>query len=188
MLNNFFDKFIFTNSLRYTHNNFYLMNIPFVIFPVDALNELFSKNDSDFNVKIYSAIKASVKNDLLKQFNIDFGLNGNKSLELVEQFFTASGWGNLQNVNLDLQKNHAIVSVSNSPFASELAGKISTESDHLIRGVLAGLFSYAFNEDVDCVETKCLCTGGEQCQFIIKPFKEFDLANPKTREQIEIKI
>ncbi len=188
MLNSFFDKFIFTNSLRYTHNNFYLLNIPFVIFPIDSLTELIAMNNVDFNIKLYSCIKKSTSNELLKQFNIDFGLEGDKSLLLVQQFFTASGWGNLQNINLDSGKKQAIVSVANSPFATQVNGKVSMEADHMLRGILAGLFSHAFKEDVDCVEVKCAAMGSEQCEFIIKPCHEFDLTKKQTREQIEIKV
>ncbi len=141
LLNNFFDKFIFTNGLKYKHNNFFLLNIPFLIVPREILSSISAQKNPELHRVIYSSVKEGVRDKLAKQFNLDFGLKGEKSLHLLEQFFTASGWGLVENVDVDLEKKQAIVSVKNSPIAAELRGKVDWEVDHFLRGILAGIFS-----------------------------------------------
>ena len=57
MLNTFFDKYIFTNGLRYTHYNFFLMNVPFAVVPVDVLVGLAKIEDLEANRQVYAALK-----------------------------------------------------------------------------------------------------------------------------------
>ena len=186
MLNSFFDKFIFTNGLKYRHNNFFLLNIPFLIVPREVLTAIASQKNPELHRVLYSSVKHGVRENLSRQFNLDFGLKGEKSLHLFEQFFTASGWGKISNLNIDPAKKQAVVVVDNSPIAFALEGKVDWEVDHFLRGILAGIFSVYFKADVDTVEHACLATGEERCEFIIKRFKEFDLTKKQSREQLSV--
>ena len=184
MLNSFFDKFIFTSTLKYTHNNFYLLNIPFVIAPVDSLIGIAGIQETDFQKKIYLAVKKSTFESLMKEFGENFGVEKNKELDLVNTFFTASGWGNIQNIDVQQESKKAIVVLENSPFAVALKGKTQIQADTFLRGSLAGIFSKIFSEDVDCVEVECAALGGERCKFIIKPKTEFDFSNKLVQSQL----
>ncbi|MDP6670211.1 MAG: 4-vinyl reductase, partial [archaeon] len=82
----------------------------------------------------------------------------------------------------------AIVRVGNSPFGNGLHGEVSKPCDHILRGVFAGVFSKAFNVDVDCVEVHCTAIGGNDCEFIIKKPDEFNLENKHVLSQIELDI
>src|SRR3989344_7579597 len=117
MLNSFYDKFIFTNGLKYTHNNFYLINLPFVILPVEALIGIANHTNADSKREIYYAIKNAVKDSLKKEFQVDFGVQGDKGLEFMETYFTASGWGKLEKADLKFEEARAIINVTNSPVA-----------------------------------------------------------------------
>ncbi|MFH1391660.1 MAG: V4R domain-containing protein [Candidatus Diapherotrites archaeon] len=185
MLNSFYDKFIFTNGLKYKHNNFYLINLPFVILPVDVLIGIAEVNDSKLNKEIYYAIKNSIKGSLNKEFQIDFGISGDKGLEFMETYFTASGWGKLQRTNLDFEKNRALISVENSPVAIN-STKAKLHADSFIRGFLAGIFSIYFKKDVECVEVKCKALGETHCDFIVKPIEEFNFEKKLVREQLKV--
>lgn len=187
MLNAFYDKFIFTNALKYKHSNFYLLNLPFVITPSDLFLEMLTLDD-DFQKKLYSSVKASVKKNLIKKFRLDFGFKGEKLVNFLETYFMASGWGEIKTVDLDLKNQKAIVKVSNSPFGSALHGKVSKPCDHLLRGIFAGVFSKAFEADVDCVEVHCVALGESDCEFIIKKPDEFNLENKNVLNQIELNI
>lgn len=186
MLNSFFDKFIFMNSIRYKHNNFFLVNLPFVILPTHVLAGIAEKHDKDLNREIYFAIKDSVKGSLKKDFKVDFGVEGEKGLAFMETFFTASGWGKLERNDLDFDKKRAMVVVTDSPVAA-MCKKAKAPVDTFIRGFLAGIFSIYFKKDVDCVEVKCSALGDQKCEFVIKELSEFNFKNKMTRDQLQIK-
>jgi predicted hydrocarbon binding protein len=187
LLNSFYDKFIFTNALKYKHSNFYLLNLPFVIAPSDLFLEMLALDD-EFQKKLYSAVKKSTKSNLIKKFSLDFGFKGEKLVNFLETYFMASGWGEIKTVDVDFKDHKAIVMVGNSPFGNGLHGKVSKPCDHLLRGVFAGVFSKAFNVDVDCVEVHCTAIGGNDCEFIIKRPGEFDLGNKHVLSQLELDI
>ncbi len=185
MLNQFYDKYIFTGGLKYTHNNFSLMGIPFAMVPVQLL--LFEKlaDDKEFTKKVYYSVKDSMVKSFKSEFGIDFKLEGTQGLLLAEQFFSASGWGLVSQNDLDREKKHAIMIVNNSPFALHLVGKSKGPADHLLRGVFAGLFSVFFEKKVDCVETECMALNAQRCKFVIKENHDFDFKNPLVRQQID---
>jgi predicted hydrocarbon binding protein len=184
MLNSFFDKFIFTSTLKYTHNNFYLVEIPFLIAPLESLIGLAGVQDSEFLKRIYLEVKKSTSEKLMKEFGANFGVEQKKELELVETFFSASGWGLIQNIDVEADGKRAIIVLDNSPFAAALKGKTQFAADTFLRGALAGIFCKIFNEDIDCVEAECAAISGERCKFIIKPKTEFDFNNKVVQEQL----
>jgi predicted hydrocarbon binding protein len=183
MLNRFFDKYIMTSTLKYTHNNFYLMNIPFFIMPVDILISLSSKKDISHHKELYTLFKESTKKNFMPKFN-GMGIGDKKELDFLKYFFTASGFGLVEIIDFDEESKRAIVVLNNSPFAAELKGKVDFAVDTLLRGVFAGIFSAILKEDVDCVEVECTALNDNVCKFIVKPKKEFDLEKNIVREQL----
>lgn len=183
MLNSFFDKYIFTSTLKYSHNNFFLVDVPFVISPTSILLNLASNPSPDFQKSVYVSVKSSSKDYFLQKIS-GLGVEKEKQLKFVEEFFVASGWGMIQIVDLSVDAKRAIVVLDNSPFASELKGKAQIPVDVILRGVLAGLFSKIFNENIDCVEVECAALNSEHCKFIIKPQSEFDFTNSLVKNQI----
>ena len=185
MLNSFLDKFIFTSALKYRHNNFFLVNMPFVILPIDMITEIAKKENKDLNLDLYYSVKEGIKKRLKTDFEKDFGVRGEKGLEFMETFFTASGWGKLERNDLDFEKKYAIVNVTNSPVANECP-KCELPVDTFLRGVIAGIFSIYFDTDVDCVEIKCSAQNQKSCEFIVKPLHEFNFENKITRMQLRV--
>ena len=185
MLNQFFDKYIFTNTLKYTHNNFYLVNVPFVIAPIDIFLSILKISDLDLHKKMYLAVKEDTKSNFLKRFS-ELGIDESKELDFVRAFFIASGWGMLQIIDHDKETKRAIVVLDNSPFATELKGKTDIPVDTFLKGVLAGLFSEIYKNDVDCIEAECFALGSKNCKFIIKPKTEFDLSKKIVQDQLPI--
>lgn len=185
LLNSFYDKFVFTNALQYRNNNFFLVNLPFVILPVDVLSFIASKEDSNLNYSLYSAVKQAVIANMKKSFEVDFGLEGEKGLSFMEAYLSASGWGRIERTDLDFEKGRCLVSVTNSPIASN-CNKARAPVDTLLRGLLAGLYSIYFNREVECLETRCSALGEQHCDFVIKTLEEFDFTNPLTRSQLRV--
>jgi predicted hydrocarbon binding protein len=187
MLNSFFDKYIFTNTLKYKNNNFFLLNIPFAIIPNELIVSISSQNNIEFNRIIYSMIKESTRKNLVRQFAFDFKIDRKKAMQLFETFFTASGWGKIQNIDTDFEGKRAILTVENSPVASSLKGKVNFPVDIMLRAIFAGIFSEVFEINVDCVESECVAAGGDRCKFIVKPENEFDLSKKAVRDQLPFK-
>jgi len=184
MLNSFFDKFIFTSTLKYTHSNFYLVDIPFLITPIETLVGLCGVQDIDFQKKIYEIVKKNTAENLMKEFGANFGGDKKKQTELVQTFFSASGWGQIQNIDLQSETKRAIIVVDSSPFAAKLKGKTQLSADVFLRGTLAGMFCKIFEDNIDCVEVECAALNFERCKFIIKSKIEFDFANKIVQDQL----
>lgn len=182
LLNSFLDKFIFTNALRYTHYNFYLLNVGFALIPIDVLVGLARVSDMSANRALYSAVKQHVSGSLVQSFNL--GLSLERSLLFLEEFFTASGFGLVKQVDVDHSNKRAIVVVDENPVARALQGQSAKPVDHIMRGVFAGVFSHLFQTNVDCVEHECLACGNQRCEFVIKKQADFDFSKEEPREQL----
>lgn len=185
MLNSFYDKFIFTNGLQYRRNNFFLLNMPFAILPIDILVGIAEKEDKELNIKLYYAVKESIKNAVRQDFQVDFGAQGERGLDFMQTFFSASGWGKIERTDLKPGLAHALVTITDSPVAKN-AKNSKNPADTFMRGILAGIFSIYFKKDVDCVETTCACQNANQCDFVIKPLAEFDFEKKIAREQLRV--
>jgi len=61
-------------------------------------------------------------------------------------------------------------------------------ADHIMRGILAAIFSNVFEEDIDCVETKCALNNEKECYFILKKQDCFDFSRPESGKQLNPKI
>ncbi len=188
LLNRFYDKFIYANSLKYKHNNFFLVDLPFLMCPAHILSGLLETNNPEFEKKLYIAIRESVAKHLIPSFGTEFGFKGKKMVNFLEQYFTASGWGSIKNVDLDFDAKQAIIMVSNNPIASMIHSKAKAPADHILRGIFSGLFSRVFEEPVDCVETHCCALGESSCEFIIKKQPLFDFSDKRVRRQLEAEI
>ena len=187
MLNSFFDKYIFTNNLKYRNNNFFLMNIPFAIVPVEVLVSIAMQNDAEVKRALYQSIKENTRKNLVRQFQLEFGTDKKKAIQLFETFFTAAGWGKIQSIDTNFETKRAILTVENSPVALALKGKVSYPVDIMLRSVFAGIFSEVFGENMDCVESECAAISGDRCKFIIKAEDEFDISKKIVRDQLSFK-
>ena len=183
MLNSFFDKFIFTNNLKYKHNNFYLVKLPFLIIPTELIASLTLSTDAEMDKKIYASVKETTRKKMIPQFTLDPDLTPDKTLKLLEDFFSAAGWGQIKNADLDPKKKRAIVVISHAP-RSLPKTKSDAPIHHFLRGILAGIFSDYFKTDMDCIETDCIAEGNRTCQFILKKAGKFDLTKEDAKEQL----
>jgi len=188
LLNKFYDKFIFANGLHYRKNNFFLVDLPFLICPAEVLVGLLELNDPEFERKIYYAVKKSVASRLIPAFGSEFGFKGSRMVDFLEKYFMASGWGKLSNVDLDIEARKAIVKVSNSALTTRLRKPVKMPADHILRGIIAGIFSAVFRESVECVETHCVALGESGCEFIVKKQHLFDFSDKRVRYQLEPQI
>lgn len=184
VLNNFFDKFIFTSQLRFKDSNFYVLDIPFVIVPVDILLGFSEMDDPTINKAVYYAYKSSAAKKLIPKFQA--GATKQKFLELAQAFFGASGWGIFKNIQIDEVNKRAVVVVSHSPLAKSLQGHSTRPVDHYTRAILAAIYSAYFETNVECVESECAALRPGDCTFILKPLAEFDFTKEETQRQLSL--
>ena len=184
VLNNFFDKFIFTSQLKFKDYNFYVLDIPFVIVPIDILLGFSEFDEPAINKAIYYAFKKSTLKSLIPKFKA--GATRPKFLELAQTFFAASGWGLFKNIEIDEVNHRAIVVLSHSPLAKALQGKVQHPTDHYTRAIMAAIFTEYFGFDVDCVENECFALHPGDCSFVIKPLREFDFTKEETQRQLSL--
>ncbi|MDP2666352.1 MAG: 4-vinyl reductase [Candidatus Diapherotrites archaeon] len=184
ILNNFFDKFIFTSQLKFKDYNFTVLDIPFVIVPTEVLIGFSEFDDPTINKAIYYAFKKSSQKNLFPKFKV--GATKTKFLDLVETFFAASGWGLPTNIQVDETNHRAVVVVSHSPLAKHLQGRVKNPVDHYYRAILAAAFSEYFGSNVECVESDCRALHPGDCTFLLKPLKEFDFTKEVTQRQLSL--
>jgi predicted hydrocarbon binding protein len=183
MINTFIDKYLFTNNLKYAHNNFYLGNIPFVFFPTNFLIELVASDKPEISKSIYEMVKKDARDHFFESVGVE-NVDGRKQLDFFVNFFTGSGWGKISVVDFSKESKRAIIVVDNSPFVEALKGKCTHHVDTFFAGMIAGAMSKIIGEDMDCVEVECAVAGAEHCKFIIKPKTEFDFSNPIVSAQL----
>lgn len=93
-----------------------------------------------------------------------------KDVELISTIIQASkatGWGIVEAKNIDFKRLSGTV-VVNDCFEALAREKKPYKVCHWIRGFIAGFTSIVFGQPVETVETKCLATGDEYCEFEIK--------------------
>ncbi|MFA6064919.1 MAG: 4-vinyl reductase [archaeon] len=188
LLNEFYDKFLFTANIEYRHNNFFMIKVPFLMSPINTLVGLAGVQDAEFHKTVYSEVKKSTFEKLMPEITARKHLEKEKTIKIVEDYFTASGWGLIQNVDLQMDEKKAIIVLDNSPFARKLKGKTKFPVDTFLRGTLAGMFSKIFDDDIDCVETECAALKGKRCKFIIQKSTKFDFTKPIVKQQLKLKV
>ena len=184
MFNDYYTRAVHGNRLRFENNNFFLDNIPFLFSPIDLLHRFVSSDDEMFERKLYYHVKDAVKHTLMKKFLLKDDLADLRKVRLLEEYFSASGWGFIRTLELDAKNKRAVALVSNSPIALALHGKVNYHVDHFMRGILAGMFSHIFREDVDCTELKCQALGHRQCEFLIKKNSEHNFSKKFVQRQL----
>lgn len=63
--------------------------------------------------------------------------------------------------------------IENAPTARELVGKVNGQTEHILRGLVAGIASAVLGQNVEAVEVECVATGSDRCKLVVGP--EVDL-------------
>jgi len=87
--------------------------------------------------------------------------------ERVLRFSWSLGWGRYELVKLDVRKKNYIIRVHDSIIAQNLKN-VDMPVDHLQAGILAGMLNHVFGKVVKIVETKCIASGDEVCEFVTR--------------------
>jgi predicted hydrocarbon binding protein len=90
-------------------------------------------------------------------------------IKTLQEIFNVYGLGEMLIQDIDNSSRKAIVAVRESTIAEEWLAKNKKRAKSavctLTAGVIAGMFSYIFKKEVDCIEARCKAQGGGHCLF-----------------------
>jgi len=118
------------------------------------------------HAQVYKGIKGqSLKN--IANLSKKIGKSDEGVIKTLQSLFEVYGLGKLEIMDLDNENKSAVLKIRNSTLARVQLKKAKSKTPvcTLTAGILAGIFSYIFNKDVDCFERSCLASGKEECNF-----------------------
>ena len=121
------------------------------------------------HAKVYSALKQVSLVDI-KKFGSKLGSGIGGVLKNIEDIFEMYGLGKLKVADLNNEKKKANLIIGNSSIAKAYAEKYGRGGNVCVitAAVLAGMFSYLFGKDVNCIEVSCGAGSGSSCKFVVK--------------------
>lgn len=172
-------------QLKFEEGNITLLGQDVVIFPYEnlfSIQKIIEKSGKTYDLYLSSKElgKIWIKN-LLKAYKMDT-ING--QAEWGEKVFTLAGLGKMKILKWNVEDSSMIYRIYDSITARHY-GNIGRCVCHIPRGWFAGAACVFFKKDVDAVETKCISKGGDFCEFVIKPKKDFDSRNKFFKQQLK---
>lgn len=180
-----FDELTMIRQLTFKDGTIKLLEQRIVISPSIVFSDYsMAINDSPDKVaEFYKSIKSSSKDNFAESVGKSYGFNFQNYFDWMTKIVVLSGWGRWKWDLLDEEKKMGKISVSESPVAENLKGKVKCPVDHVIRGFMAGGASASLKIDIDVVEEECVALGAPQCKFVFKPHDQFE-PTPEVIRQI----
>lgn len=121
------------------------------------------------HAKVYKGLKnESVKN--IASLSQKIGKSDEGVVRTLQELFELYGLGKMRITNLDNKNKKASIEILDSAiaFAKLKSGKSKKPVCTVTAGILAGIFSFIFKADVDCIEKKCRASGNSTCSFVVE--------------------
>lgn len=137
-----------------------------VIFPPTTLSEyiLQSNNDRATAKMLYSNGKAGMIEN--KESFVQACKTADKGLWICE-LIDLYGLGKIRYENQSNTPKGKIF-LENSTISQNLIGKVKGPTDHILRGIIAGIASSIFGEDLDVVEIECCTDTNKSCILLVE--------------------
>lgn len=164
-------KLMMAREISFEKGNITLLKQRVVISPAQIFTNVVDEvnNDPGLTYKFYEAAKKVNMKGYADLVSEKYKLRGMKLAEWLINSGEIGGWGEIKFTERDVPKKMFKIRVINSISKDK---KSSRPFDHFLRGQIAGGASAAFNIDLDCIETKCMASGNNFCEFVIGS-KEF---------------
>ncbi|MBD3252292.1 hypothetical protein GF386_01000 [Candidatus Pacearchaeota archaeon] len=182
-LSSLLQKLLFVNQYNVKNGRIEILGTPFIM--LDA-SDILVLQEID-KTKMYNSVKKSSRSNMKKivqHAQVYKNIKGQSLMNIanlskkiaksdegmiktLQDFFDVYGLGKLEIIDLNNQEKSAMIRIEKSTLASEQL-KIKKTGKcvcTLTAALLAGIFSYIFDKDVDCVEKTCLAKGDEACDF-----------------------
>jgi predicted hydrocarbon binding protein len=165
MLSAFLKRLLFARQFFIINGKIEVLGVKQMMLSSDLLLDLQNINQK----KVYSIFKENML-DNIKFYGKKLG-TATGMLKNIADIYEILGAGSLEIADLSESKKRGIVRVHNSPIAEAYLRKNKRSKEPVcisIAGVLAGMFTFLFKKDVNCVEKVCLSQGKDFCEFVIK--------------------
>ena len=156
MISGFLKKLLFARQFSMMDGKIEVLGKRHVMLPSDLLFSIQSSKEEIYTV----SKKKSLEN--MKYLGSKLGASQESMLNNIKNIYETFGLGPLELADLKNKQKQAVVVIRGSPSASVHAKEPQCI---LISGILAGMFSYFFAQDIDVEEKKCSATGALFCEF-----------------------
>ncbi len=166
MLSAFLKRLLFARQFYMINGKIEVLGVKQIMLPSDLVLDIQNIN----NKKIYEITKNGILENI-KLLSKKLGASQEGMLKVIEELYETIGTGSLKIIDLDNKNKKGIVRIFNSPLAESSLTKNKRSKEvvcYSISGILAGMFSFLFNDNIDAQEKICLAQGKEYCEFIIK--------------------
>jgi len=120
------------------------------------------------HAQVYDKVR-DVFIDNIKKLGDKIGETSEGTIKTLQEIFNVYGLGEMYIQDIDNHNKEALVSIKNSTIAEEWVKKYRKHSlmptCTLTSGIIAGMFSYIFQKEVDCMEGKCKSMNSSYCVF-----------------------
>jgi predicted hydrocarbon binding protein len=167
----FVSKLLLSRQLSFERGELSIFGQRIIIVPIELIEILIieSVKDPNFEKSIYTAMKESVRKfceELHKKNNIQ----QKQMLDVLGKLTEMNGYGEYRLIKVNYDKKFAVVHMKGLPSQAlrgtkEMKGKDAVDS--YWAGMLAGGGCFVFGEDVDAIETRCVITGKNSCEFVL---------------------
>ncbi len=191
--NVYLTKLLGHDQLKFNTNNgsLTIWDMPIVLLPMNSYILIEQVMYESFGKKAKDIIYYIIKNQAYAGAKILHKTFGFKNMKQVVERQLESGvmmgFGKVKLERYDEKNKIAHVTISSNPYAEtvkKLVGITKSPVDNNARGGMAGIFSYAFGEDMIAIETQCSAMGKECCVIEIKSKEKWDLKKSLIKEQM----
>jgi len=184
-LSSFLQKMLFINQFSINNGKFELLGQRYIVLDSSDILALQDIDETKMyntakegsrnhlaNIVTHAKVYKNIKDESLKnvvELSKRIGKSEEGALRTLKAIFEIYGLGSMEIIDLDNSNKNVLLKINDSTLALTQLKKSKSKNSvcTLTSGILAGIFSYLFNKDVDCIENKCLATGNDSCYFDI---------------------
>ena len=165
MMSAFLKKLLFVRQFSIEDGKIEMLGKREIMLPSNILFWMQAQNKQTYELSKQMTIES------VKEFGKKIGSSEEGMIKNMKEIYETFGLGPLEINDLKNEKKEATITIKDSSMAKEYMrynkSAAKTGQCELIAGILAGMFSFLFNADVNARETKCLSTGSPSCIFSI---------------------
>ncbi len=182
-LSSLLQKLLFINKFNIINGKVELLGTRYIMLDSSYLLTLqeidksktydMAKDGSKENLKklvTHAEVYKNIKNQSLQkiaELSKKIGQTDEGVIKTLQSIFELYGLGKLTVLKLENESKKALLKLEDSTIAVAQLKKEKTSQQicSFTAGVLAGIFSYIFKKNVNCIENKCLAKGDAYCEF-----------------------
>ncbi len=164
MISPFLKKLLFARQFSIINGKIEVLGKKQSMLPSSLVLEL-----QNTNLKSYE-IGKKVSLEVMRDFGKKLGTAQGGMLRNIKDIYETFGLGSFEVSNLDNKNKKVVVRIRESPTALAHLDKNKKSANPiclLTSGLLAGMFSYLFSNQIESKEVKCLAKGDEFCEFLM---------------------